>query len=53
MTGNGTETSRPLTLSRRGYGVLIATSLARFFDPPLEPSEQLVGQIEGWILGVV
>lgn len=28
-------------------------SLARFFHPALEPDEQLVAQLEGWILGVI
>ncbi len=27
-------------------------SLAEFFDPPLEPGERSLAQIEGWILGV-
>jgi hypothetical protein len=27
-------------------------SLARFFDPPLEPQERAIANIEGWILGV-
>ena len=27
-------------------------SLVRFFHPPLDPNEQSVAQVEGWILGV-
>jgi hypothetical protein len=27
-------------------------SLARFFNPPLEPKERTLAQVEGWILGV-
>jgi hypothetical protein len=28
-------------------------SLATFLNPPLEPQERLVAEIEGWILGMV
>ena len=28
-------------------------SLERYFNPPLEPEERAIAQIEGWILGVV
>jgi hypothetical protein len=28
-------------------------SLTRFLHPPLERNEQLVAQVEGWILGVM
>jgi hypothetical protein len=28
-------------------------SLAGFFNPPLEPDERKVAEVEGWILGVV
>ncbi|HVR36833.1 MAG TPA: hypothetical protein VMS21_13375 [Methylomirabilota bacterium] len=31
----------------------LADSLARFLDPPLEPVERTLAQVEGWILGVV
>jgi len=27
-------------------------SLARYFDPPLDPEERTQAQVEGWILGV-
>jgi hypothetical protein len=27
-------------------------SLARYWQPPLEPQERILAQVEGWILGV-
>jgi hypothetical protein len=51
MTSNGT--GRQMKITPMWISSDMDGRLAKYLNPPLLPGEQMIAQVEGWILGVM